>query len=78
METMKLKEQLVSKIRQSDDENLLNELLRFFSMSEETENIYQLNKEQQNAINEARDQIKNGDFVTNQEAEEQTKKWLEE
>ncbi|MEP6700727.1 MAG: hypothetical protein ABJA85_05405 [Bacteroidota bacterium] len=43
---------------------------------EEQDSIYQLNDEQISRVNEAEQQIKDGKYLTNKEADKDTDEWL--
>lgn len=58
--TAQLKENLISRIRDSKDLNFLNALQTLFDSSEQT--LFQLSSEQQSAIEKSRNEIKNGQF----------------
>ena len=40
------------------------------------QSLYKLSEEQNTAINEARLQIKNGDYLTNEQADREIEEWL--
>ena len=40
------------------------------------QDIYHLNEEQKTIIEKAREQIKNGDYLTNEEANQEINQWL--
>ena len=71
----RLQEILIKKISSTKDEKILQEINRLLETSFD-EDIYKLNDEQITAVNEAQEQIKNGEFLTNEEANKQAKEWL--
>ena len=77
MDIVTLKKRLIDKIQGSENNALLEEVQRLLNLQEvdETE-AYQLNEEQQNAIAEARDDIKNGRLLTSEQAKQDIDKWL--
>ncbi len=58
--------------------NPLKELYRFHNLKIEGPETYKLSNEQNCASAEARTQIKNGDCLTNEQANQEIDKWLEE
>jgi len=72
--TAQIKENLISRIRDSKDLNLLNALQTIFDSSEQA--LYQLSPEQQSAIEKGRSEIKNGQFFKNEEVISEMKQWL--
>ena len=71
----KLQELLIQKISSTKDEKLLQEVNRLLEAGF-TDEVYILNDEQKNAIKESREQIKNGNYLDNDEANQQAKEWL--
>ena len=78
MSTIELQEQLISKIQITTDEDILEGVLRFLEFETEKDEVYIFNDEQQQAIAKARQQIKDGQFYTNEEVDKLTEKWLKE
>lgn len=76
MTTLELQEQLISKIQTITDEDVLKGVLSLLEF--ETDEIYILNEEQQQAIAKARHQVDNGQFYTNEEVDKLTEEWLKE
>ena len=72
--TAQIKENLISRIRDSKDLNLLNALQTIFDSSEQA--LYQLSPEQQSAIEKGRSEIKNGKFFENEGVISEMKQWL--
>ena len=72
--TAQIKENLISRIRDSKDLNFLNALQTIFDSSEQA--LYQLSPEQQSAIEKGRSEIKNGQFFKNEEVISEMKQWL--
>ncbi len=78
MTTLELQEQLISKIQTTTDEDVLKGVLSLLEFETETDEIYILNEEQQQAIAKARNQVDNGQFYTNEEVDKLTEEWLKE
>ncbi|EDM43380.1 hypothetical protein SCB49_01457 [unidentified eubacterium SCB49] len=76
MKTIEIKKKLINQINLSKNKSLLEEFYRFLNLENETHEIYELNLEQTNAIAEAREQIKNGDYLTNEQANQEIDQWL--
>lgn len=77
MSTVELRKRLIEKIQKTQDERILEEAFRLLEL-ETTEDIeiYRLNDEQKKAISEARQQVKNGQFLTEEEANKEIDEWL--
>ena len=73
--TAQIKKNLILRIKDSKDINFLNALQTIFDSSEQA--LYQLSFEQQSTIEEARSEIKNGQFFKNEEVITEMKQWLE-
>lgn len=78
MKTIEIKKKLIDEINLSDNKDLLEEFYRFLNLENEIQEIYKLNEEQNSAIAEARNQIKLGDCLANEQANQEIDKWLEE
>jgi hypothetical protein len=72
--TTQIKNSLISRIKDSDDLNFLKAPQTIFDSSEQA--LYQLSSEQNDSIIKGREQIKNGDFVENDQLMTEMKKWL--
>jgi len=76
MKTIEIKKKLINEINLSKNKNLLEEFYRFLNLENEIEETYKLNSQQKSAIAEAREQIKNGDYLTNEQATQEIDEWL--
>lgn len=72
--TTQIKNSLISRIKDSNDENFLKALQTIFDSSEQT--LYQLSTEQNDSIIKGREEIKNGDYIENDQLMSEMKKWL--
>ncbi|MFZ4378037.1 MAG: hypothetical protein ACOYN9_16890 [Saprospiraceae bacterium] len=72
--TAQIKKNLILRIKDSKDLNFLNALQTIFDSSEQA--LYQLSAEQQSAIEKGRSEIKNGQFIKNEEVISEMKQWL--
>lgn len=75
MPNTSLKDKLISKIKETNDPVILEEVSRLFEL-QEPESIYHLNEEQKKAIDEAKEQIKNGQTLSEEQADKDTDEWL--
>lgn len=71
-----LKERLIDRIKEIDDEDILAEAYRLLGTDPDLEEPYQLNSEQKVAIDEARAQIRNGNYLNNNQANKEIDEWL--
>jgi len=76
MSTVELKKRLIDKIQTTKDERILEEAYRLLEIETEDIEIYKLNDDQKKAIIEARQQIKNGQFLTDEKANQEIDEWL--
>ncbi len=75
MSTIELRKRLIDKIQKTDNESLLEEAYRLELETQDIE-IYKLTDEQRKAVNEGRTQIKNGEFLTDEQANKEIDEWL--
>ena len=64
------------KIKKIDNEDLLNEVNRLIEIETSDLEVYKFNDEQKAAIEEAENQIRNGEFLTDEEATKGIDEWL--
>jgi hypothetical protein len=68
MTVVELKEKLIAEINRINDEELLSNILRNVELEQELNEIYILSADERVAVREGIEQIKNGQFYTNDEA----------
>jgi hypothetical protein len=78
MSTLELRKRLIDKIKNTDNEKLLAEAYRLLELDTQDLEVYKLSPEQRSAINEARAQVKEGQFLTNEESDQKIDEWLKE
>ena len=79
MSTADLKSRLIEKIHLIDDQLILLKVLRLIGIYlDNSETPFILTEDQNNAIDEARNQIKSGEFLSHEESIEDIEKWFEE
>jgi tRNA A22 N-methylase len=76
MSTVELRKRLIDKIQTTKDERILEEAYRLLEIETEDIEIYILHDDQKKAISEARQQIKNGQFLTDEQANNEIDEWL--
>ncbi len=76
MSTIELRKRLIDKIHKTKDERILEEAYRLLELETEDIEIYRLNLDQKEAISEARQQVKNGQFLTEDQANKEIDEWL--
>jgi hypothetical protein len=79
MSTVELRKRLIEKIQKTQDDRILEEAFRLLEL-ETTEDIeiYKLNDDQKKAISEARQKIKNGQFLTEEQSNKEIDEWLKD
>ena len=76
MSAVELRKRLIDKIQKTKDERILEEAFRLFELETEDSEVYRLNDVQKKAVTEARQQIKNGQFLTEEQANKEIDEWL--
>ncbi|MCE2964044.1 MAG: hypothetical protein LW842_12810 [Sphingobacteriales bacterium] len=76
MTTIELKEQIVGRLQTTDDNDLLEALLSLLEFEINEPEDYILNEHQVKAIEISRNQIRNGEFYSEEEADKITDEWL--
>ena len=76
MTAKELKKRLIRKIDQSENNELLEEMYRLIANEEADISIYELSEEQIKAVEEGQLQYKNGEFLTEDQADKDIDKWL--
>jgi len=77
MTEMELKKRLIGKINQTNNNEILEEVYRLLCNEEADNSVYELSAEQRNAVDEAQKQYKNGQFLTNEQANKAIDEWLD-
>ncbi|HCY43788.1 MAG TPA: hypothetical protein DHV48_21040 [Prolixibacteraceae bacterium] len=72
--TTQIKNNLISRIRDSKDLNFLKAVQTIFDSSEQA--LYQLSSEQEDSIEKGREEIKNGESIENDMLLVKMKEWL--
>ena len=70
-----LKEKLISKIKETNDPSILEEVSHLYEL-QEPDTVYQVTEKQKKAIEEAKEQIKNKETLTDKEADKDIDEWL--
>ena len=76
MKTVEIRKKLIDQIRISDNKNLLKEFYQYLNRENELQEPYKLTEDQNYAIEEAREQIKRGEYSTNEQVNEEIEEWL--
>ena len=75
MQEKSLKEKLITKINETDDPFILEEVSNLFEL-QETDTVYQVNDKQKEAIEEAKEQVKNKETLTDEQVDKDIDEWL--
>jgi hypothetical protein len=75
MSTAELKKNVISKISDLNDNQLLEDILRMIDLQSGFP-VFELSTEQRVEILQGREQIQNGKFLTNEQVEKDLKEWL--
>ena len=76
MSTAELKLNLINKIAGITDKVRLKEIMQLLKFQAD-ESLYITNKEEKEAVKEAKNQIKNGDGISNEDVQKEITSWLE-
>lgn len=76
MTVKELKKRLIGKINQIENNEILEEMYRLISNEETDLSIYRLSDEQLNVVEEGQHQFKNGQFLTEEQADKDIEEWL--
>jgi hypothetical protein len=71
MSALELKSKLIDRIQTTEDERILEEVFRLLGIESENIEVYKLNEQQTQAIREAREQIKNGQFMSTEDVDKE-------
>jgi len=77
MTAIELKKLLINRIAEIDDESFLKAIKTILDSKFQSQ-VYNLTKEQEEEINESKKQIEEGLFVSQDEMNNEFKKWLDE
>ena len=77
MTVTELRKRLIGKINQTDNNEILEEMYRLIVNEETDDRIYKLSDEQINAVEEAQEQFKNGQFLKSEQADKEIEEWLD-
>lgn len=78
MSTIELKQRLIEKIQVTDDNDILNGLLKLLEFELNATVTYKLNAHQKESIAISREQITKGEVYTEDEVNKLTVEWLKE
>lgn len=76
MTSIELKNKVISKIRQVNDDEILKEIYKLLDDTVEDSDIIMLSENHKNAIEVAKEQIENGEYLTDDQANKEIGKWL--
>ncbi|MBN7812805.1 hypothetical protein J0A68_17755 [Algoriphagus sp. H41] len=75
MGTVELKKKLVAEINLSSNKELLEEMYRLLNQDNEA-GVFKLSQSQKKAVTEAREQVRNGQFFTDEQVNDEMEEWL--
>ena len=76
MTSIELKNKVIGKINQLNDDEILNEIYKLLDDNDEDTEIFQLSENHKIAIEIARNQIDKGEYLTNEQANKEIREWL--
>jgi len=77
MSTAELKEKLIAQINDTDNDELLSQISTMLYIESKSVNgVYQMSKAEREAVEDGLNQIKNIQWISNEEADRQVEEWL--
>jgi hypothetical protein len=76
MSTLEIKKKLISKIKLTKNQNLLEEIYRLLELEYDDMEILELSEDQKKGILKGKTDIKKGKTITNEQADSEIDKWL--
>jgi len=76
MTVKELRKKLIGKINQTENNEILEEMYRLLVNEETNNSTYALSDDQKNAVEEAHEQFKNGQFLKGEQADKEIDEWL--
>jgi phosphopentomutase len=77
MSVTALQQKLIDKISNTNDVGLLEDIYSFIGIDEEVGKFYSLSDKQISSIEQSKQQIKDGNYFTNDDVNKEIDKWLE-
>ncbi len=77
MSVTELQQKLIDKISSTNDVDLLEDIYSFIGIDEEVEKFYTLSDKQISSIEQSQQQIKDGNYFTNDDVNKEIDEWLE-
>ena len=78
MGIINLRKKLIRRINNIENNEILEEMYRLIENEEADLSVYELSASQKNVIEEAQEQLKNGRFLTDEQADKEINEWLDE
>jgi len=78
MTTIQIRQKVIDKISKIEDIELLKALKKIVDTLDISSNVYEMTNDEINAVNEGREQIKQGKFIDNSDLEKEEDEWLKE
>jgi hypothetical protein len=75
MQASNIKNRLINKIKETNDPVILEEVSALLEL-QEPESVYEVNDAQKKKIEEAKQQVKNNQTLTDEQANKDTDEWL--
>jgi hypothetical protein len=77
MSTTELKEKLITQINGTDNDELLSEIsTMLYTESKSVKGVYKMSETEREAVEDGLNQIRNGQWISNEEANRQVEEWL--
>lgn len=77
MTQVQLKDKLIKRIQETDNQDILEDLLKILDLDSDPNIVLNLSEEQKSAIEEGENDFKNGNYLSEEESDRQAREWLE-
>jgi hypothetical protein len=78
MTVVEMKEKLIERINNLEDEKTLERLTWVIDIDDTPDGVYKLSDEEKAAVEDGRNQIRNGQWISHEDANKQIDEWLKE
>lgn len=76
MTTIELRSKIINKINNLKDDSLLTEIYKLLDAKFDDSEVYHLSELHKQVVEEAKDQISRGEYLTNEQSDNEIDEWL--
>jgi len=78
MSNTELKDRIITRVRESENPELLKEVFKLMEIEYEDIEVYKLSNEQKAGINAAKEEVRNGNVISDEKSNKEIDEWLKE